>query len=138
MFCYSRQIQFYETDLMGIVHHSNYLRLCEEARVAWARERKLITDTDQDGEASRLTVVESHVQYKKPLRFGDQIEIDVQVRQDKLYIELQYRLRVLLRNEISCFAKTIHVGMNADLKPIRPTEKIRNILEREPWTETWL
>jgi len=30
---YTRRVQFYETDGMGIVHHSNYIRWFEEARV---------------------------------------------------------------------------------------------------------
>ena len=29
------RVGFFETDGMGIVHHSNYLRYCENARVAW-------------------------------------------------------------------------------------------------------
>ena len=31
--CYTRPIQYYETDRMGVVHHSNYIRWMEEARV---------------------------------------------------------------------------------------------------------
>ena len=33
--CYTRPIQYYETDRMGVVHHSNYIRWMEEARVAY-------------------------------------------------------------------------------------------------------
>ena len=29
---YRRLVQYYETDRMGIVHHSNYIRWFEEAR----------------------------------------------------------------------------------------------------------
>ena len=31
-FAYERTINYYETDKMGIVHHSNYIRFLEEAR----------------------------------------------------------------------------------------------------------
>ena len=31
---YIRKAQYHETDMMGIVHHSNYLRWMEEARIA--------------------------------------------------------------------------------------------------------
>ena len=31
-FTYERRINYYETDKMGIVHHSNYIRFLEEAR----------------------------------------------------------------------------------------------------------
>ena len=31
-FIFERKINYYETDKMGIVHHSNYIRFLEEAR----------------------------------------------------------------------------------------------------------
>ena len=34
-FKYERKINYYETDRMGVVHHSNYIRYLEEARCAW-------------------------------------------------------------------------------------------------------
>ena len=34
-YTYSRIINYYETDKMGIVHHSNYIRFLEEARSRW-------------------------------------------------------------------------------------------------------
>lgn len=33
MNAYRHTVQYYETDRMGIVHHSNYIRWMEEARV---------------------------------------------------------------------------------------------------------
>ena len=30
---YQHKVQYYETDQMGMVHHSNYIRWFEEARV---------------------------------------------------------------------------------------------------------
>ena len=35
MEAYQHTVQYYETDKMGIVHHSNYIRWMEEARVAY-------------------------------------------------------------------------------------------------------
>ena len=34
-FTYKRIINYYETDRMGVVHHSNYIRFLEEARCRW-------------------------------------------------------------------------------------------------------
>ena len=34
-FKYERKINYYETDRMGVVHHSNYIRFLEEARSRW-------------------------------------------------------------------------------------------------------
>lgn len=35
---YRHNVQYYETDKMGIVHHSNYVRWMEEARVDFLRQ----------------------------------------------------------------------------------------------------
>ena len=32
---YGRKVNYYETDQMGVVHHSNYIRWMEETRVAY-------------------------------------------------------------------------------------------------------
>ena len=37
-FEYKREINYYETDKMGVVHHSNYIRFLEEARCRWLKE----------------------------------------------------------------------------------------------------
>ena len=35
---YRHIVQYYETDKMGVVHHSNYIRFLEEARCRWLEE----------------------------------------------------------------------------------------------------
>ena len=37
-FIYERKVNYYETDKMGVVHHSNYIRYMEEARCTWRSE----------------------------------------------------------------------------------------------------
>ena len=36
-FEFAREINYYETDRMGVVHHSNYIRFLEEARCDWLK-----------------------------------------------------------------------------------------------------
>ena len=40
-FTYERRINYYETDRMGIVHHSNYIRFLEEARCQMLDKAKM-------------------------------------------------------------------------------------------------
>ena len=35
---YEHTINYYETDRMGIVHHSNYIRFFEEARIDYLKK----------------------------------------------------------------------------------------------------
>ena len=34
----THRVQYYETDRMGVTHHSNYIRFMEEARVAYLEQ----------------------------------------------------------------------------------------------------
>ena len=38
MFTYTRKANYYETDKMGIIHHSNYIRWMEEARIEFMEQ----------------------------------------------------------------------------------------------------
>lgn len=134
MFTYRHQVQFYETDLMGIVHHSNYLRFYEEARVAWAHDRGII-DYQRPESAANFAVLETQVRHLKPAKFGDVLMIDVQARRNGVRMIFQYRVRC--GEDILSVAETKHVPLK-DLKAIRLPAEIKTILENEPWTETWL
>ena len=35
---YEHECKYYETDQMGIIHHSNYIRFMEEARIAFLKQ----------------------------------------------------------------------------------------------------
>lgn len=141
MFCYPRQIQFYETDLMGIVHHGNYLRIYEEARVSWAHHHGIL-DYQKPETASHLAVLETAVRHIKPSRFGDKIEVQVQAKIEGIKIIFEYKMLKPVLNkqssELISEARTTHVALNLDLKPIKPPQPLKSILENEKWTETWL
>ena len=38
MFTYVKKAQYHETDQMGIIHHANYVKWMEEARLAYLEE----------------------------------------------------------------------------------------------------
>ena len=75
---YEHKVQYYETDKMGIVHHSNYIRWMEEARIDFLDQigwnYKVMED---EGIISPVTGVES--KYKQNTSFGDVISIEVGV-----------------------------------------------------------
>lgn len=78
MFVYKREAHYYETDQMKIIHHSNYVRWMEEARVAFMNELEYgYARMEEEGIVSPVLGIE--VQYKKMVRFGDQVEIRVRI-----------------------------------------------------------
>ena len=42
-YTYERTINYYETDKMGVVHHSNYIRFFEEARCQFLKDANKVT-----------------------------------------------------------------------------------------------
>lgn len=135
MFKFYRHIHLYETDLMGVVHHSNYLRYLEEARSAWAVERGFLSYQRPES-AAYFTVYESRVKYLKPLRYGDEIEIFLQARRVQNRIHMEYKITT--QTGVTTLAETVHVPLNKDLKLIRWSAEITEKMEKELWTETWL
>ncbi len=66
---------FYETDAMGVVHHSNFVRYLELARVAWLAEHdQPYTAYVEQGMHFATTRVE--VDYLQSVRFDDTVQID--------------------------------------------------------------
>jgi acyl-CoA thioester hydrolase len=138
MFSYQRKVHFYETDLMGIVHHSNYIRFCEEARVAWAMSVGLI-DNHNPKSASELAVLSVDINYLKPLKFPNEFDIKLQVKLEGAKLVFEYK--IFSKNDeglLHAQACTKHVAIDENLKSKRPSGKVKNILRNELWIETWL
>jgi acyl-CoA thioester hydrolase len=76
-FRYTRQVKFYETDLAGVVHFSNYFRYMEEAEHALWRAAGLTVD--RAGADVGWPRVNAAFDYKSPLFFEDELTIVVRV-----------------------------------------------------------
>ncbi len=111
---YQHKVQYYETDKMGIVHHSNYIRWMEEARIDFLGQigwdyKKL----EDSGIISPVTAVEC--KYKCSTMFADLITISVKVQEFKgIKLKLQYEMR---RDDVLvCEGASEHCFLNADGK----------------------
>lgn len=131
MFEYQRTTHFYETDLMGIVHHSNYLRFCEEARVAWCIEKKILSRDGKSGFG--LAVVETHVRHLSPIRYADQVSIFMQAKADKARVVFQYFMKVAGRDVAR--VETTHCRLDENFKVLRLSETMMAVLKEEKWIE---
>ena len=73
---YIRKVNYYETDKMGITHHSNYVRYMEEARLYFLDELGWSFDKlEEEGISS--PVISISCNYKKTTTFPDEIHIEV-------------------------------------------------------------
>ncbi len=67
-------VRYYETDLMGIVHHSNYIRYFEYGRIKMLEEIGLPI-SEIEGKGIMLPVVSTFCTYKTPSRMGETLRI---------------------------------------------------------------
>lgn len=68
------RVPFYETDAMGIVHHANYIRYLELARVAWMDEHDRPYRA-YVAEGFHFATTRVEFDYKRSAAFDDEIEI---------------------------------------------------------------
>ena len=98
-------VRYYETDKMGIVHHSNFLRYLEIARLEWLNKLGLdYSEIEENGII--LPVVDINISYKQPAKYGDTLKIQVFVKnKPKVTIDFEYKIINQL-NKLICVAKT--------------------------------
>ena len=115
---YIHKVQYYETDKMGITHHSNYIRWMEEARVAFLDQIGYgYAKLERDGIISPVIGVEC--QYKHPTTFDDEVEIVVGVEEFRgVRLVIQYQMTNAGTGELVLVGKSTHCFTDPQGKPI--------------------
>ena len=115
---YEHKVQYYETDGMGIVHHSNYIRWFEEARVDLLEQLGYGYDRIEAAGSGR-PVLEVHCKYKTMARFGDTVLIYAQITEyNGVRLGLHYEIRDAQTNALRCEGESRHCFMGRDNRPV--------------------
>ena len=115
---YIHKVHYYETDKMGITHHSNYIRFMEEARMNYLNEAGF---TMARLEVAGITspVVSVTCDYKYPSTYDDEIEIEVRLVQ---YTGVKFVLSYVMRNvrtgNVVAEASSAHCFIDAEGRPV--------------------
>lgn len=116
---YYHKINYYETDKMGITHHSNYVRFMEEARIDF------LSQLDWGFDKLELLGLISPVlgvscKYKETTTFPDEICIYVSVQEFKgVKFTMAYKMVSMKTGNEVCTGTTEHCFLNRDFKPVR-------------------
>ncbi|MBP3798975.1 MAG: acyl-CoA thioesterase [Ruminococcus sp.] len=126
---YRRKAYYYETDRMDIVHHSNYIRWLEEARVDLMEQAGCPFElTEKQGILSPVLSVSA--EYKYPVRFGDEFEVKCRLLSfNGCRFELEYEINNITTGQLSCIARTTHCFTGTDLRPVRMQKKFPELYE---------
>lgn len=115
---YIHKVQYYETDKMAIVHHSNYIRWFEEARVDWL-EQIGCTMQSIEAEGVLIPVMSVTCNYHSMVRFGDEVIVKVKVGKfNGIKIEMEYEIRDVATDELRTTGTSSHCFIDSEGKLI--------------------
>ena len=141
MTIYEHEAQYYETDQMGIIHHSNYLRWFESARIQYLKEIGI--DYGKCEEMGFLSpVMEVSCCYKSMVRFGETVQIYSRFEEysgAKFFVS--YEVRDKQTGELRTTGRSKHCFTDKGGRPISLKRMFPEIHERflqavEPQTDT--
>lgn len=116
-FSHRLRVRFAETDAMGIVHHSRYLPMMEEARVAYLRHIGHPYAAIR-AEGIDMNVLEAWCRYRRPLVFDDVVDVHVTLASvERASFQMGYLLTV--EGEERATGVTAHGAVTPDGRPTR-------------------
>jgi len=115
---YTHKVQYYETDQMAIVHHSNYIRWFEEARVDFLEKIGFgYHQTEQMGMISPVTGI--HCEYKSMTRFGETVRIRLFVKEfNGIRLKIGYEIRDSITEQLRADGWSSHCFLSDAGNPV--------------------
>ena len=115
---YEHKTQYYETDQMGIIHHSNYIRWFEEARCDMMEQMGLGYKLMEDcGIIS--PVLSMHCEYKSMTRFGETVEIRCILKEyNGIKMTVEYSITDKETRELRCVGESRHCFLSREGRPV--------------------
>ena len=115
---YVHKVQYYETDMMGVVHHANYVHWMEEARIDLMDQLGFpYAEMERNGVLSPVKSLSC--EYRNPCSFGDEIRVSVRVDSfNGVVMTIVYEMRNQ-RDEVVCTARSEHVFLNREGRFVR-------------------
>ncbi|MBR1866741.1 MAG: acyl-CoA thioesterase [Lachnospiraceae bacterium] len=116
---FKRTINYYETDKMQVVHHSNYIRYLEECRMDFMRQLH-VDYAAMEAAGIMIPVLSVRCDYRSPARFGDTICIIPKlVKFHGVKFEMQYAVYSEDFQTLHNVAESAHCFVDLDFKPVR-------------------
>lgn len=141
-FSFERKINYYETDRMGVVHHSNYIRFLEEARCDWLEKIGMPFNILEKNNIT-IPVLGVNCTYKHHVTFENIIVITPYVKEyNGVRMTVGYKIIEKETGKIIFLGETKHCFTNAQLRPINLkkvapqfSEKFQTLLDEYNLTE---
>jgi len=115
---YIRHVYYYETDQMSIVHHSNYIRWFEEARLDHLKQLG-ISYKELEARGIIIPVVDISCKYLSSARYDDTLTIrPVLTQYTGVRMCYHYEVRFQETGELAATGTSTHCFLDSNQKPV--------------------
>lgn len=135
-FLYERAVNYYETDQMGIVHHSNYIRWLEETRLA-LMEQIGLPYARMEAQGVLIPVLSASCEYRVPFRFGDTFQVQAfPLAFNGVKLRIGYRICHRDTGTLHTTGETSHCFVDRQMRLVRLKRDYPEIyLPLQQWAE---
>lgn len=124
------KVQYYETDQMQIVHHSNYIRWFEEARTHLMEELNYGYQ-QMENEGIVIPVLSVQADYKSMVRFGESVWVEAEITEfTGVKMVISYFVRDKETGELRTVGETKHAFLDKDsYRPLSLKRKHKKLFD---------
>ena len=126
---YRHLVQYYETDQMKIVHHSNYIRWFEEAR-GWMLEQAGFGYDKMEEIGILIPVLEVECKYHSSVRYHEEVVIIPKlIKFNGIKMTLSYEIKDVKSGELRATGTSVHGFLNTKYRPVSLKRSYKEIYD---------
>jgi acyl-CoA thioester hydrolase len=128
VFAWPVTVYYEDTDTLGMVYHSNYLKYFERARVEWLNAIDVNLPKIAAARREAFVVHRVNIEYLKPAALGDRLEATVEVLSVRsCFVELRQTVRRDAELLTQAEVRIVYIDMDK-LKPVILPDAVRDSL----------
>ena len=127
-FKYLTKIYYEDTDAGGVVYYANYLKFLERARSEAIYSLGLSNKEILEKEGVIIIVKTCNIEYKKPAKFEDEIEIISNIKEVK---NSSFKMHQVIKKKFDIIseADVVLVTVNKKGKPVRIPSILKKLID---------
>ncbi len=125
------RVWYVDTDQMGIVHHSNYIKYYEEARSAFMRHLG-VSYADMEAQGVLMPILRVESDYKRPARYDDLLTVRMIIKDIPMArFTAEYEILNAQGELLNTGLTTLGFLNKATMRPCRAPQLFTELLTRE-------
>ncbi|MHB1452628.1 MAG: acyl-CoA thioesterase [Saccharofermentanales bacterium] len=127
---YKHKVQYYETDQMGVVHHSNYIRWFEESRTDLMEQFGYGYHKAEE-RGIMIPVLEVSCRYHSMVRYGEEVYITQRIEHfNGVRMTLSYKIVDAATGELRTTGESRHCFVGAGFRPVSLLKAEKELYDR--------